>query len=263
MNGLREKAFEHNRKIEDLKEKFAAGQPETVERYFYRVLNASSYPPTFPQKAEFSYRSGSRQLAIEYDLPTFQAMPEVKAYRYVKSRDETTQTPMPQTQRKQLYASVLAQIPLRIIHEIYTADRTEKVDTIIFNGYVKTIDPSTGKPGQFCLVAVSTTRQQFLDLNLELVDPQECIKGLKGRFSRKPEDLVAVSPMEAIRDDSTPVSLPKTLVAEQEPRRADETYHRVSAVVSDESPQDIPIPARTQDARAKGSISPKGLTSSS
>ena len=258
MNGLREEASEHNRKIETLKENFAAGKPEDVKNYFNRVLHARDYPEVFPHKWEFAYVPDSRQLAVEYDLPTFHAMPEVKAYRYVKVRDETTQTPMPQSQRKQLYASILAQIPLRTIHEIYKADRTEAVDTIIFNGYVKTIDPSTGKPGQFCLVAVSTTRHQFLDLNLELVDPQECIKGLKGRFSRKPEDLVAVSPMEAIRDDSTPVSLPRALVGEQEPRRADETYHRVSTVLSDESPQDIPIPARTQDARVKGSISPKG-----
>ena len=258
MNGLREKAFEHNRKIEDLKEKFAAGRPEDIKNYFNRVLHARDYPEAFPHKWEFAYVPDSRQLAIEYDLPTFQAMPEVKAYRYVKSRDETTQTPMPQSQRKQLYASVLAQIPLRIIHEIYTADRTEKVDTIIFNGFVKTIDPSTGKPGQFCLVAVSTTRRQFLELNLDLVDPQECIKGLKGRISRKPDGLVTVDPVEAIRDDSTPVSLPRALVGNQEPRRADETYHRVSTVDSDESPQDIPIPARIQDARVKGSISPKG-----
>ena len=258
MNILRDNAFEHNQKIEDLKQEFAAGQSRTVEGYFYRVLNASSYPLAFPQKAELTYRTGSRQLAIEYDLPTFKAMPEVKAYRYVKVRDEVTQADLPQSQRKQLYTSVLAQIPLRTIHEIYKADRTEKVDTIIFNGYVKTIDPRTGKPGQFCLVAVSTTRHQFLDLNLELVDPQECIKGLNGRLSRKPEGLVAVDPIEPIGDDVTPVSLPKTLVADEEPRRADEIFHRVTATVSEDAPNDIPIPARSDVTAANASISTDG-----
>ena len=257
MNGLREEASEHNRKIETLKENFAAGRPEDVKNYFNRVLHARDYPEVFPHKWEFAYVPDSRQLVIEYDLPAFQATPEAKSYRYVKSRDETTQTRMPQLQRKQLYASVLAQIPLRIIHEVYTADRTEKVDTIIFNGYVKTIDPSTGKPGQFCLVAVSTTRHQFLDLNLTMVDPQECIKGLQGRFSRKPETLVSVDPMEPICDDSTPVSLPKKLVREHETRR-DEIYHLVSTEIPVGRAKDITIPARNPQSRASSSISPKG-----
>ena len=258
MNSLRDKAFEHNRKIEALKADFVDGKSKAVEGYFYRVLNASSYPSTFPQKADLTYRSGSRQLAIEYDLPTFKSMPQVKAYRYVKSRDAVTQTALPQSQRKQLYSSVVAQIPLRTICEIYKADRTEKVDTIFFNGYVKTIDPSTGKPGQFCLVAASTTRRQFLDLNLELVDPKECIKGLNGRFSRKPEDLVAVDPIEPIGDDVTPVSLPKALVVEDDPRRTDEIYHRVTATVAEDAPTDIPIPARSDVTADKTSISTEG-----
>ena len=259
MNGLRENAFEHNRKIEALKENFATRHSKTVEGYFYRVLNASCYPPTFPQKAELTYRSRSRQLDIAYDLPTFKAIPEVKVYRYVKSRDQVAQTALPQSQRRQLYASVLAQIPLRTIHEIYKADRKEAVDTIIFNGYVKTIDPSIGKPGQFCLVAVRTTRHQFLDLNLELVDPKECIKGLNGRLSRKPEDLVAVDPVEPIGNDVTPVSPPRLLDVDEEPGRANEIYHRVSTVVPEETAHDISIPARTHDAGVRGTISPKGV----
>ena len=258
MNGRREKALHHNRKINTLKENFVAGMPAAVEDYFNRVLRASDYPKDFPHEWKLAYTPDSRQLAIDYDLPPFQVVPEIKAYRYVKSRDETTQSLLPKSQRRQLYAPVLAQIALRVLHELFTADRTEKLDSIVFNGTVKTIDPRTGNPGQFCLVAVSATRHQFHALNLSLVDPRECIKGLGGRLSRKPEDLVAVDPMQPIRDDITPVSTPQDLLTEQAPRRAEDIYHPVSTPPLEETARDLPIPARASIAGGRGSISPKG-----
>lgn len=257
MNVRRNNAFEQNQKIERIQERFSTGESKAVEDYFLRVLQSGSYPETFPRKSRLVYTANSRQLAIEHDLPSFEAAPAAKAYRYVGTRDEITSTALPLSQRKQLYRSIIAQIPLRTIHEIYTADRTEKIDTIIFSGFVDTIKPGTGKPGRFCLVSVSTTRHQFLDLNLELVDPLECLKHLKGRISRKPEDLVAVDPLEVVGDTKTPpsLSLSRPLTVEQEPRRADEIYHRVSMPLSEAEPKDIPIPARTKAASIRVSFS--------
>lgn len=258
MNLRRNKAFEQNQNIECIQERFSAGESKAVEDYFMRVLQNGRYPDSFPQQSQLVYTANSRQLSIERDLPSFEAVPDAKAYRYVKTRDEITGTALPQSQRKQLYASVLAQIPLRTLHEIYSADRTEKIDTIIFSGFVNKIHPGTGNPGRFCLISVSTTRHQFLDLNLELVDPLECLKHLKGRISRKPEDLVAVDPLEVVGDTKTPPSLSQTVTVEHEPRRADEIYHRVSMPVPEAAPKDIPIPARAQNDGFSASFSPKG-----
>lgn len=246
MNVRRNNAYEHNQKIERMQERFSAGQPKAVEDYFIRVLQSGSYPESFPRKSTIGYRSDSRTLLIDRELPAFKTVPEAKAYRYVKARDEIAQTALPQSQRKQLYRSVIAQIPLRIIHEIYTADRTEKIDTIIFYGFVSTVQPGTGHLGRFCLVSVSTTRHQFLDLNLELVDPHECLKHLNGRISRKPEELVAVDPIEIIDDIKTPPSISQRAAAKQQPQRVDEVYHRVSTPVPEAESKDIKIPPRAQ-----------------
>ena len=257
----REKAFAHNQEIESFIGRLAAGESAAVEEYFARVLNKSEYPATFPQKANLTYVGSVRQLAVDYDLPVFKIVPAVKAYRYIKARDEVTETAEAQAQRRGLYSSVLAQIALRTLHEILGADEAEKVDSILFNGYVKTIDPSTGKPGEFCLLAVSATRAQFLDLNLELVDPLECVRGLGGRLSRKPDELAAVEALEPLEDDVTPVNLSRAaldaVIEEQEPRRADEVYQRVSTAAVDEPSGDIPIPAR-EAAVSGGAISPTG-----
>ena len=259
MNVRRSNALEQNQKIECLQKRFSAGESDAVEDYFKRVLQNSSYPETFPRKSQLVYNANSRQLTIERDLPAFETVPDAKAYQYVKARDEITQAALPQPQRKLLYLSVLAQIALRTIREIYRADRTEKIDAIIFSGFVNTKYPGAGETGRFCLISVSTTRRQFLGLVLKLVDPLKCLQHLLGRISRQPEDLVEVKPFEAIGDTKTPPSLSQTEKDDEQPRRADEVYQRVSVPVPEAVPQDIPIPARTQTRNLSTSFSQNGI----
>ena len=246
-----EQALEHNRHVEELKEKFAVGESKTIEGYFVRVLHAGSYPESFSRKSILGYRLESRLLLIDHDLPLFQAMPTVKSFRYVEVRDRINETALSQTERKQLYRSVIAQIPLRTIHTIFTADRTEKIDHVIFYGYANDTDPGTGKSGRFCLVSVSTTREQFGDLNLELAEPLLCLQLLNAHISHKPEDLVTVSPIEIISDTTTPPTISLAAIAEHSPRRADEIYQAMDIVDSEEAPKGIRIPARPASPKAE------------
>lgn len=248
----RKEAFEHNRSVEGLKKKFAAGDSKTVEDYFARVLHIGSYPESFPRKSILGYRLESRLLLIDHELPAFQAIPTVKAFRYVEARDIITDTSsLPQPERKQLYRSVVAQIPLRTIHTIFTSDRTEKIDRIIFYGHVNASDPGTGKPGRYCLVSVSATREQFGDLNLELAEPLLCLQLLNARISHKPEDLVTVSPIEIISDKTTPSTISRAASAEHPPHPAEKIYQRVDMTGSEEIPKDIRIPARPTSPEAE------------
>ena len=80
MNVRRSNAFEQNQKIARIQERFSAGESKAVEDYFLRVLQNGSYPETFPHKSQLVYTGNSRQLTIEHDLPTFEAVPDAKAY---------------------------------------------------------------------------------------------------------------------------------------------------------------------------------------
>lgn len=132
---------------------------------------------------------------IEHDLPEFEAVPEVKEHRYVKSRDEITASSRAATQRKALYSSVIAQIALRTVHEIFEADRWGHVETVVYNGVVDSIDKRTGQPARICLISLRTTRDSFEALQLDLVDPQECLKGLGAGVSKKPAELAPIRPV--------------------------------------------------------------------
>src|SRR5664280_2506103 len=160
-----------------------------------RELQESTYPEDFERSFRLAWVPDSRQLVVEYELPGVGVIPNVKAYRYVKARDEVTSTPRPQSQVKAQYASVVAQVSLRTIHELFEADTWGNVETVVLNGMVSGLDPRTGKTVRPCLVTVRTTRRQFAELDLAHVEPTACLKGLKASFSRSPAELTPVRPV--------------------------------------------------------------------
>lgn len=195
LKDAQERAESHTAKVEQFQQDFNNGLPDAIVSYFSLVLGASSYPEGFPQKAKIAYVPESKQLVVEYDLPPFEIIPEVASYKYVKTKDEITTTPRPETKRKALYASVTSQIALRTLHELFEADRTGQLETIVFNGYVDSIDRSTGRPARTCLVTVRTTRDTFMQIDLGKVDPVACLKGLNASVSKSPAELAPVRPV--------------------------------------------------------------------
>ncbi len=172
-----------------------ASLPQAVVDYFTMVLASSVYPDAFPQEAKLAYVPESKQLVIEYDLPDFEVVPGVSAYKYVKAKDSITETARPQTQRKALYASIIAQITLRTLSELFRADRMRCLDMIVFNGYVESINKGTGQSVRTCLVTVRTSRDVFTRLNLSQVDPQACLAVLNASVSKSPAELTPVRPV--------------------------------------------------------------------
>ena len=192
---LQKQAADQNTEIDRFKVDVASGAPEAVALYFSYVLQASSYPEGFPQQAKLAYVPESKQLVVEYTLPGYSVVPEVASYKYVKARDEITTTSRPAAQRKALYSSVVAQLTIRTIHELFEADRAGNVETVVFNGYVDTLDPGTGRSIRPCLVTVRTTRDTFQQIDLSRVEPVACLKALNASVSKSPSELAPVRPV--------------------------------------------------------------------
>jgi len=192
---IRQQVAAQHAEVDRFQRDFAAGVPLAVVEYFSMILAASSYPENFPQHARLAYVPESKQLVVEYDFPSLEIVPEVSSYKYVKTKDEVTQTVRPLAQRKTLYSSVIAQVTLRTLKELFKADRTGFVETIVFNGYVDTIDTGTGRPLRTCLVTLRTSRDIFTRLELSRVDPLACLKVLNASVSKSPAELAPVRPV--------------------------------------------------------------------
>jgi restriction system protein len=191
----KQKIVVQHEEIDTLQRELQSGTPQAVIAYFSMILSSSIYPEDFPQEVKLAYVLESKQLVVEYDLPLFAIVPEVAGYKYVKAKDTITETARPPAQRKSIYASVLAQITLRTLHELFKADRMGLLEMIVFNGYVTSVDKGTGRFIRTCLITVRTSRDVFTELNLQQVDPQACLTGLNASVSNSPSELAPVRPV--------------------------------------------------------------------
>lgn len=182
-------------RVDQFAKALAAHEPDALVDYFGLVLNGSRYPDDFPRWHRLAYVPDSRQLVVEFQLPGIDVIPTEKAYRYIKARDEITSTERTAKDRKARYASVLAQMSLRTVHELFEADRFTAVDTIVFNGIVDSIDPRTGRRVRPCLITLRTTRPLFEELDLGHVEPEACLRHLNASVSKSPTELAAVRPV--------------------------------------------------------------------
>ncbi len=192
---IREKTVRQNSAIDALRSDYENGKKEGLTQYCEAVLSGQSNPVGWPESLRIAYASESKQLVVEYDLPGFDIIPGVSGHKYVRSKKEIITTGRSDAERKRLYANLIAQASLRIVHLLFNADYAGHVDSIVFNGHVEAIDQATGRQVHPCLVTLRTTRSLFSDLDLARVDPETCLKGLSASVSKRPSELAPVRPV--------------------------------------------------------------------
>ncbi len=111
------------------------------------------------------------------------------------SNDEIVETKRSEKTRQALYAQVLAQTALRLLHEAFDSDEARVFESAVVSVFVSTIDRATGRPIRPCLVSVRVSAEQFAQINLDRVEPTTCLKQLRAHVSGHPSDLVAVKPI--------------------------------------------------------------------
>lgn len=181
--------------IDAMKADLERNDAETIRSYFEMVLSSSAWPEGFPQRFALAYDTQSKLLAIDYQLPDFSIVPTEKSYRYVKARDLIEPVAETAAKRRPLYASVISQSAIRIVHEVFEADRLGQIETIVLNGIVDTVDRATGQRQKPCIVSLRTTAATFRNIKLDAVDPAACLKGLSAAVSPSPADLAPVRPV--------------------------------------------------------------------
>jgi restriction system protein len=202
-----DKQIKKNESLEKKKGKYFKKDLKAIFSYCESVLSNSVYPDFFPQKYDLDYNPDTKILIVEFSLPSIDEMPNVKEVKYVQSREELVETYLPESTINKLYDSLIYQTSLRTIHELYKADVIEVLESIVFNGWVESIDKATGKKVNACIISVQANRAEFLAINLSSVDPKLCFKNLKGIGSSKLHSLTPIAPVLTIsREDKRFIS---------------------------------------------------------
>ena len=186
---------EQNAEIDEFERAYRAGDREAIIAYASMVLERSVYPESIVQNFRVTYSAESKELVIEFDLPTPNVIPAVSEYKYVKARDAIESKNRKPAESKELYQDLIAALTLRTIHEVIEADQGNHVAVVTFNGFVQTVDPTTGRDVRPCLVSVRTTKERFDEIDLSRIDKKACLRNLGAHVSSRPDEHVAVKPI--------------------------------------------------------------------
>jgi restriction system protein len=184
-----------NLKIEQLRAQLTSRVRGAVEDFFRATLEHSEYSALFPRELELAYNPQTQVLLIDFALPAPSAMPTLREVVWVKTRKSCTEKHLSSREQNELYDSVLYQTCLRTLYEVMEADVVNCLEAVVFNGWVRENDPSTGKDVNACIMSVQASKEEFLSLELARVEPKACFKALKGVGSSQLHGLAAVAPI--------------------------------------------------------------------
>lgn len=194
---------EANAAVDELQSKYLMREPSAVAEYCQIVLMQSEYPIFFDREYQVEYNTDTGILIADVRLPSIDGLPKLKEARYVQSREEISEIELSEKELQALYDALLYRVALRTIYELCDADAVMGLTAIVFNGWVRSTDRSTGKETHSCIMSVETQTAPFMALNLAEVDPKACFRSLKGLASPQLHTLTPIAPVMSIsRDDA-------------------------------------------------------------
>ena len=196
----RKKKFYENQKkrnlaIGNLRVQYFEKHPSAVIEYCDMILAKSQYPEFFPQEFDIDFNAETGMLIVDYHLPAPSKMPSLKEVKYIKKTNTFKETFLADSAQKKMYDDALYRTSLRTIYELFSADQIKVLKSIVFNGWVKSIDKATGNESNGCILSIQANREEFLSINLGLVEPKECFRKLRGIGSSKLHGLAPVAPI--------------------------------------------------------------------
>ncbi|HET9894586.1 MAG TPA: restriction endonuclease [Streptosporangiaceae bacterium] len=191
----RETVRQQHALIDQMARDFADGKRKAVADYFTGILAVQRYPSDFPTSVKVAYLPPDRELRIDIALPLLTAIPELESAEYQVTKKQLKYKKLTAAARKELYQQVVAQMALRTLRCVYAADREGIILEAVCNGYVDTVDTSTGQDAHWCLVSVQLSRADFARLDLARIDPVDCLTGQHAKVSKTPEKYQPVQPI--------------------------------------------------------------------
>lgn len=138
-------------------------------------------------------------------------MPEIATCKHVKTSDTIASTARPATKLRALYTSVISQVTLQTLHEVFESDRTNKVDVVVFNSHLIrwTRRPGAGDE----LPRYSTNHKELSPAELESLITNLFEKmGLETRMSpSRTRPVRYLSSASSAQDFDAPPRLPASL----------------------------------------------------
>lgn len=154
-----------------------------ISCYKEAILKQIDYPFEFRKCINTGYCRNSNKLVIDYLLPDVGIVPNITRYEYKKTKDEIKPININEKERNNIYNQVIFSIVLNSISNIFKQDKHNKIDAIVFNGYIKDIDLATGQDISPYIISVIVDRTTFKSIDIKKINKLKCLKEtMQGRI---------------------------------------------------------------------------------
>jgi len=177
------KVNQYNKKIRKLKELYEEGDKKALVKFAETILNKSKYPTILNLDKVVDYDTREDILLVNMTVPNTEEVTKIKEFRYAPKKKVIEEKKMGEKEFKKFYDNLIKEICLRTVYELFSNDYNKSIKTIIFNGFIKSINKANGKEYTACILSLRIHRKQFEDIDFSRISADECIKDLKGCYS--------------------------------------------------------------------------------
>ena len=194
---------DHNDGILLWKDQFENGDGISIEKYISIIIANFHYPDAISAENEVFYDMIAKTAVISFDLPSPEDLPQEIGYKFVATRKAIDPIPMGVRDKASFYENIIHQIALSVIHGLFKGVYIDNfLESVVFNGWVNGVNKSTGQDFNACILSVQASKEEFEKINLERVEPKECLRGLKAIYAGPLQNLAPVKPiMDLNRED--------------------------------------------------------------
>ena len=181
--------------IEILKSGYFSFDNSSVISYMTIVLDKSDYHIGWKREYDIAYSTESKEMIINFKLPNLDIIPIEKDYRYVKILDSIEPKFRKRSEIDTCYKSLISNIALRTIYEVFKSDIANSVSVLTFNGFLIADNPINGKSENIDIISILISRDEYEKIDFRNIVPIRCIQGLSAVISPAPNELVAIKPI--------------------------------------------------------------------
>lgn len=194
---LREETVQNIKSVQPVLELYRKRDASVVEEFITVALK--DLPKIHHSNPVISVSFSNSSVVVDYLLPDIDDIRELPIDVIIK-RGNISLSYFKDSQLPKVYNKLVYDIVLSVMNCVFQHEEVECIESVTVNGILDTVDKSVGKPIRICACSLQMNREEFKELNLELIDSYECFRRFKGVAAANIADKVAIKPIRQIQD---------------------------------------------------------------
>lgn len=164
--------------VDQFRSQYEAKDVDAIANYCDQVLRRSKMPDWLDNEWDIHYEPDKSIVILGYRLPNIESLPNFSTFKYSERTDAIAEKLLSKSDSDGLYDSIVFQLALKSLYELFQSDYIDAIVCARFNGYVRKPNKATGLEEVNYIISARADKASFMQMNLRAVDAKACFQGL-------------------------------------------------------------------------------------